>query len=195
MKNSRRKEIFTIPNIFSLFRLFLVPVYMTIYLRAKTASDYYLAAGVLAVSCLTDLIDGQIARHYNMISTLGKILDPFADKITQVTLIICLAIRKPILRIIVIPFFIKEIFQLIAGCVAMKKGKILKGAQFSGKVCTTVLFISLILMVMLPGMSDKTILAITVIDLIFLLIAFIDYIIIYYKGDNKFQKISESKAE
>ena len=55
-----KKEIFTIPNLLSLFRLLLIPVYITIYLNAKNAADFYIAAGILAVSCITDLIDGKI---------------------------------------------------------------------------------------------------------------------------------------
>ena len=168
---------------------------MTIYLTADKPGDFYLAAAILAVSCITDLVDGKIARHYNMITTIGKILDPLADKTTQVTLIICLAIRKPILRILVALFVIKESFQLIAGFVAIKHGRILKGAQFSGKVCTTVLFISLILMVMFPDLSNTTVTALTIIDFIFLSIAFGDYIVTYHKGGNKFQKLSENNAE
>ena len=85
-----KKEILTIPNLLSLFRLVLIPVYVTIYLNAKETTDYFIAAMILAVSCLTDLVDGKIARHFNMISTLGKILDPLADKATQFTLIIWL---------------------------------------------------------------------------------------------------------
>ena len=200
-----KKDIFTIPNLFSLFRLLLIPVYVVIYISAKKPEDYYLAAAILAVSCITDLVDGKIARYYNMVSTLGKILDPFADKATQFTLILCLAIRKPIIRSLVGLFVIKEIFQLtsrgfkenemklIAGWISIRKGRILKGALFSGKLCTTVLFISLTLLVMLPDLSDRVITIVTIIDLIFLSIAFVDYIVTYCKRDNKFQKISETK--
>ena len=56
-----KKDLFTIPNMLSLFRLLLIPVYVAIYLKATVFSDYALAAGILAVSCLTDLIDGKIA--------------------------------------------------------------------------------------------------------------------------------------
>ena len=66
-----KKDLFTIPNMLSLFRLGLIPVYVIIYLRAERFSDYALAAGILAVSCFTDLIDGKIARRFNMISTIG----------------------------------------------------------------------------------------------------------------------------
>lgn len=186
-----KKEIFTIPNMLSLFRLVLIPVYVVIYLNARDNVDYYLAAGILAVSCLTDLIDGKIARHFNMISTLGKILDPIADKSTQFTLIVCLTMKYPILRGLILLFVIKESFQLIAGGINLKKGKMLKGALISGKICTTVLFISLILMVMLPDLIPKVVEIITYVDAAFMLISFSEYLITYFRRENKFQSLNE----
>ena len=184
-----KKEIFTIPNLLSLFRLVLIPVYVVIYLNARNSTDYYVAAGILAVSCLTDLIDGKIARHFNMISSLGKILDPLADKATQFTLIICLAIKYNVLLYLVGLFVLKESFQLIAGGINLHKGKMLKGALYSGKICTTILFVSLILMVMLPNLSEKTVVVITIVDAIFMLIAFADYVVAYFFKENKFQPV------
>jgi len=187
-----KKEILTIPNLLSLFRLILIPVYVTIYLNAQETSDYFLAAAILAVSCLTDLIDGKIARHFNMISNLGKILDPLADKATQFTLIICLASKHNILWYLVGLFVIKEGFQLIAGGMNLRKGKMLKGALITGKICTTILFISLILMVLIPDLANTVITLITAIDIIFMIIAFADYIMAYYKDDSQFQSIQDS---
>lgn len=188
-----KKEIFTIPNLLSLFRLLLIPLYISIYLNARDAADYHLASAILAVSCLTDLIDGQIARRFHMISTVGKILDPLADKLTQFTLVICLSIKYPILLVLVVLIFVKEIFQLVAGILRFKKGKMLKGAQITGKICTTVLFISLILLVMLPDISYKAVQIITAINFVFLMIAFIDYIVVYLRKDSKFQALDKDK--
>ena len=186
-----KKEILTIPNILSLFRLLLIPVYVTIFLNAREQSDYYIAAGILAVSCLTDLIDGKIARHFNMISTLGKILDPLADKATQFTLILCLALKHPVLWYLVTIFVIKESYQLIAGGLRMRKGKMLKGALLSGKICTTVLFLSLIIMVMFPTLSTANITAITIVDIIFMAISLANYMFTYFSRENKFQSLNE----
>lgn len=186
-----KKEILTIPNLLSLFRLILIPVYVAIYLNARDTADYYLAAGILAVSCLTDMIDGKIARHFNMISSFGKILDPLADKATQFTLIICLAIKYNSLWYLVILFVLKESFQLIAGGIRLRKGIMLKGALISGKVCTTVLFVSLIVMVMLPELDKNVVNIIAIVDGIFMLIAFINYVVAYFFLDNKFQSIEE----
>ena len=185
-----KKEIFTIPNLLSLFRLLLIPVYVVIYLNAKEPADYFLSGAILAVSCLTDLVDGKIARHFNMISTVGKVLDPLADKATQFTLIICLAVKHSILWYLVGLFVLKESFQLIAGCLNLHKGRMLKGALFSGKICTTILFASLILMILVPTLNETVITVITIIDAAFLLVAFIDYALTYYARPDKFQPFS-----
>ena len=184
-----KKEICTIPNLLSLFRLILIPVYVFIYLNADSSMDYFVAATILAVSCLTDLIDGKIARHFGMVSNVGKILDPLADKATQFTLIICLSVKYPVLIGLVILFVIKEGFQLIAGAVNLRKGIMLKGAQLSGKICTTVLFISLIVMVMIPNLPYPYVVVLTLLDLLFMGISFADYCITYAKRDHKFQPI------
>ena len=184
-----KKEILTIPNLLSLFRLILIPVYITIYLNAENTTDYYVAAGILAVSCLTDLIDGKIARHFNMISTVGKILDPFADKATQFTLIICLAVNYNVLWYLVALFVVKESFQLIAGSINLKKGRMLKGALISGKICTAVLFVSLIFMIMVPNLQDTTVNLIAAVDAVFMLVSLGNYLFTYFSRENKFQDL------
>lgn len=186
-----KKEIFTIPNLLSLFRLALIPVYISIYLNAQETADYYLAAAILAVSCLTDLIDGKIARHYNMISTLGKVLDPLADKLTQFTLIVCLTVKYPVLKYLISLFVLKEGFQLIAGCLNLRKGKMLKGALLTGKICTTVLFVSLIVLVMIPEIPGKIVTVIAIVDALFMIAAFADYVTSYFRRDSDFQSIDE----
>lgn len=182
-----KKEVFTIPNMLSLFRLVLIPVYVVIYLNATEMQEYFLAAAILAVSCLTDMIDGKIARHFNMISTVGKILDPIADKATQFTLTLCLSIKYPVLRFVLVLFVVKEGFQGIAGLINLRRGKILPGALLAGKICTTVLFISLILLVLMPELSETVVNAIAIIDFLFLAISFISYILAYYGKHTKVQ--------
>ncbi|MBQ8768999.1 MAG: CDP-alcohol phosphatidyltransferase family protein [Oscillospiraceae bacterium] len=190
-----KKDLFTIPNVLSLFRLVLIPVYVVLYLKAEKPEDYFVAAAILAVSCLTDLIDGKIARHFNMISNTGKILDPLADKATQFTLIVCLIIRlkHPVLMFLAALFVIKEAFQAIAGFLILRKGKILKGALIAGKVSTTVLFISLIVLVLIPDISKTAVYIIAGVDIAFLLLSFVSYIRLYYTHSPMIQSIDESK--
>jgi len=190
-----KRDICSIPNFLSLFRLVLIPVYIIIYNRATDPVDYFLAAAILAVSCLTDMIDGKIARHFNMISNVGKILDPLADKATQFSLILCLALKYPVLWYLVALFVAKESFQLIAGGISLRKGKMLKGALLSGKICTTVLFLSLIVMVMIPTLTERVINLISLIDAVFMLIAFVDYIFAYFQNPAKFQDLDRSSQD
>lgn len=184
-----KKEIFTIPNLLSLFRLVLIPVYVVIYLNATDTWDYILAGAILAVSCLTDLIDGKIARHFNMISSVGKVLDPLADKVTQFTLTLCLSIRYPILIPVLALFLIKETFQLVAFIINLRKGKALPGALLSGKICTTILFVSLIALVLFPTMTPVAVDMIALIDTIFLFVAFISYVLAFFGKNSKVQDL------
>ena len=179
-----KKDILTIPNLLSVFRIALIPVYLHIYLNADSPDDYTTAAVILAVSCLTDMVDGKIARKFNMITNLGKLLDPVADKLTQLAMIICLSARSKAIRLLLVMFLIKEFFQFFAMIASLRQGKALDGALMSGKISTTVLFASLIVMVLCPNLSKRAIDAITGVSLVFLMVAFGDYVRAYF-GKNK----------
>lgn len=182
-----KQDFFTIPNILSLFRLLLIPVYAGLYLNATEKYQFVLAGTILTISCLTDMIDGKIARKYNMITALGKILDPLADKLTQFALTICLSMKYPVLYPVLSLFVIKELFQLVLGIVFLRRGKMLPGALMAGKVCTTVLFVSLILLVLIPDMSHDAVTLIAAVDTIFLMISFVSYALAYLGANAKVQ--------
>ena len=186
-----KKEIFTVPNLLSLFRLVLIPVYVYIYLNATETHQYVIAGAIMAVSCLTDMVDGKIARKYNMITNVGKVLDPLADKVTQFTLTICLSLRYPVLYPVLALFLVKEVFQLVVAVIHLLKGKILPGALMAGKVCTTVLFISLIALVLFPDMSAILVDGIAIVDTIFLAISFISYILAYFGKNTKVEDMKK----
>lgn len=180
-----KKEIWSIPNLLSLFRILLIPVYMSIYLNAEGPEDYTAAGLILAVGCLTDLADGQIARRFNMITNLGKVLDPMADKLTQLSLLICLSARRRALKYLLVMFLIKEFWQLFAMVSALRRGKALNGALMSGKISTTVLFTSLGLMFVFPGLSERAGNIITLVCFVFLMYAFADYVHAYFGKEKK----------
>lgn len=144
-----KKEIFSIPNIMGYFRLFLVPVYLVLYFRAADAHGYLTAAAVLAVSALTDMLDGKIARHFNMVTELGKILDPVADKVTHGAVALSLTFRFPLMRYVFLLFLIKETFMGAMGLYMMKRRHThMDGAQWYGKLCTAVLFLLLLILLL-----------------------------------------------
>ncbi len=185
-----KKEIFTIPNMLSLFRLVLLPIYAYIYLTAEEDFQFFVAGAIMAVSCMTDMIDGKIARKFNMISTVGKILDPFADKVTQFTLTFCLSLRYPILRSVLLLFVVKEVFQLVLGLIYLRKGMMLPGALMAGKICTTVLFISLIALVLFPNMPQLWVDLVAFMDAAFLAISFVSYFLAYFGKNRKVEDLN-----
>ena len=185
--NDWKKDIFTIPNMLSMLRLFLIPVYIFIYLNASEPSDYFLAGSILAVSCLTDAVDGQIARRFHMISNFGKFLDPLADKLTQLVLILSLSVQYPMLRLVLLFFLTKEFFQAISAFLFFRKGKALPGAILPGKISTAVLFSSFILLVLIPDMDVRIVNLIGMVDAFFLCYAFISYIFAFFGRNSKVQ--------
>ena len=86
----RKDQVLTIPNLLSVIRLALIPLIVWLYIGKQ---EYSAAVAVILISGATDIIDGFIARKFNMVSDLGKILDPVADKLTQATVILCLTVK------------------------------------------------------------------------------------------------------
>ncbi len=88
----RKDQVLTIPNLLSVIRLALIPLIVWLYIGKQ---EYSAAVAVILISGATDIIDGFIARKFNMVSDLGKILDPVADKLTLATVILCLTVKYP----------------------------------------------------------------------------------------------------
>ena len=179
-----KKEIITIPNLLSLFRITLIPVYIAVYIRAASDRQFLWAGTILAVSCLTDLADGIIARKLHMITNVGKVLDPLADKLTQLALILSLSAKYTALYPVLALFLVKELFQCGALLFFAQKGKALPGALLPGKICTTVLFLSLILLVMFPHIHPNAVSFLTLADAGFLFYAFSSYLAAYLGKSN-----------
>ena len=177
---SWKSEIINLPNFLSISRLLLIPVYIFIYLNAQSTRQYIYAGIIMIISCLTDMIDGKVARRHNMVTTVGKILDPLADKTTQLSITFCLSLKYPELKTVLTLLFLKETVQIGIGLIYLSKGKILSGALMAGKICTTVLFISLIVLVMFPAIPSILVKTIAATDICFLMFSFICYLSAYY---------------
>ena len=150
MKKIKKQELYSIPNCMGYFRILLIPLFCFLYLNAKDRSDYYLAAGVILVSYITDLLDGQVARRFHMITEFGKFLDPVADKLTHGAIALCLAFRYETMRYLFALMVIKEGFMAVMGLINLRHGRKLDGAKWFGKFCTGALFILLFLLVVWP---------------------------------------------
>ena len=175
------KEIFSIPNILSYIRIILIPVFIYLYVTAENTMDYYIAAAIILFSGITDFADGLIARKFNMITELGKALDPVADKLTQAAIIFSLTFRYHETIILVVLFVIKELFMGINDLILLKRGKKLDGAKWFGKLSTAVFYIAMFLLIALPSLNILVVRIILTITGIFLAISFLMYIPVFAK--------------
>ena len=132
-----------IPNILSCIRIALVGVF--IYLFFLDYPDNVVAALIVfLLAGATDVVDGYLARRNNWITNLGKILDPFADKLMQCTVLVCMLIKELLPIWLVIPFIIKELVILIGGIFVSKKMSKVVVSNIFGKM-TVVFFYAAIL--------------------------------------------------
>ncbi len=145
-----KDQIITIPNLLSLFRLFLGILFWGIGTRAEFVGKQMILIGTLVVSGITDFLDGWIARKYDMVSEFGKVLDPIADKVTQGVLLLYLVNKYPLIQMTLFLFLIKEVSMLLASTkLVLLTGKN-EGAKWYGKVSTTVFYIVMIVLVVFP---------------------------------------------
>ena len=131
-----KDKIITIPNILSLLRLCMIPLIVWLYIGK---GDNVLAGVFVLISGLTDIVDGFIARTFNMISDLGKILDPIADRATQAVIIILLATDFPLMIMIIGCMIVKELFMAVSGYLVIKRCNKVLGAEWYGKAATVTL--------------------------------------------------------
>lgn len=144
----KKNRIFTIPNLLSLLRLAMIPLLLWLYLERKA---YLWTAATVVLSGITDIVDGIIARKYDLISDLGKMLDPVADKLTQIAMLYCLATSFPEIRILLVILVVKEVITGIMSLVSIRRTGKVEGSQWHGKV-TTVLLYALIIDRIVPWM-------------------------------------------
>ncbi|MBO4383309.1 MAG: CDP-alcohol phosphatidyltransferase family protein [Clostridia bacterium] len=138
----------TIPNLLSAIRIVLIPVFLVLFLKGS----YLAAVIVLGISGLTDLFDGKIARAFNQVSNLGKLLDPIADKLTQITLAIAYffafhGMDDRLLRggsWLFWIFVLKEVLMLVGGIVMLTHDVTPRAAIMYGKVATVAYYVVMI---------------------------------------------------
>lgn len=176
-----RKDLFTIPNLMGYFRIILIPIFMAVYIGADSRADYIAAAVILGISGLTDCFDGKVARHFNMITEWGKVLDPVADKLTQAAVFISLSFRYPTMRYLVILFVVKEMFMGVMGAVMLKKGSMMDGARWYGKLCTAVLYGAMFILLLVVDLSYFAAGIIISICIIMNVFSFACYIVYYVR--------------
>lgn len=181
------KRKLTIPNILSIIRLVLVVFFVVAFFIYENM----LPAGIIAlIAALTDVADGYIARKYNMITDLGMILDPLADKLIQAAICLCIGYKY---NLIIIPliFIIKETLMVIGGICIVKAGKKIPPSKWYGKLATLVFFaVTIAIMIFDKWMTKILTIALLLVAAVFMLFAFALYFVRYFEING-----SKSKKE
>ena len=135
-----------LPNKLTMFRVILIPFFVVFMLVDITAVDKWIALGIFIVASLTDLLDGKIARKYNLVTNFGKFMDPLADKLLVCSALICLVTLAKIPAWIVIVIIAREF--IISGfrLVASDNGVVI-AASYWGKFKTTFQMVMICLMI------------------------------------------------
>ncbi len=186
----KKDQIFTLPNLLSVVRLMLIPLIVYLYCFKKMYGEAVL---FIILSGATDIVDGFIARKFNMVSDFGKILDPIADKLTQVTVILCIATRFTALWLLVGMFITKELVMMIMGMAAIKKLDSVNSAKWYGKMNTVILYAAMILFILFPNMPSYFSYSLFIICAVSLVISLGLYIHFYYRLFLKEKELSSQQ--
>jgi cardiolipin synthase (CMP-forming) len=180
-----------VPNLLTILRILLIPVFVITYLVAKPGESYQnlIPAGILVISGLTDMLDGNIARKFSLVTGLGRFLDPLADKLTLGAVCICLAIKywniHPSILVIMFIFIAKEVLMSFGTLKLMESGKTITSAMWFGKLGTVVFYAVMLLVVAFPQMPYNAVITMVSISAAFMVFAFIKYISVYKELSKK----------
>lgn len=142
-----------IPNILSLCRLGLVPVFCAVFFLPDERAHLW-AAGVYALASITDIADGFIAREYNQITRLGRVLDPLADKLMTFAVIICITVDGLIPMWVVVIFFCKEVLMGLGALSLYRKVDDVITSDYLGKGATVAFFVVCVLLMVFPQIPE-----------------------------------------
>ena len=187
----KKNQILTIPNLLSVMRIALIPIIVWLY---SSKWDYYAAIGVILLSGATDIIDGWIARRFNMISDFGKALDPLADKLTQAALLICLLSRYSLMWMLLVVFGMCEIAKLVMGIIVVKKCDEINSARWYGKLNTVMIYVTMMVLILFPKMNTVVANLLLIACALVMIIAHILYFRFFAKRI-RLMKISANKLE
>lgn len=173
------KFIKCVPNILTVIRFIFIPFVII----ALALDNYVLALILFSLSSLTDILDGYIARHFDAISDFGKLMDPLADKLTQISILITLTIQKIIPLWIVVIMMSKDLV-LICGASFLYGKDLVVSSKWYGKLATVLLYIAVVCSLFIKLFDfyrfDVFIYALAIFFAIWALIGYINYF--YRKG-------------
>ena len=174
----------SLPNILSVFRIIIIPFFIFFYAK----NMYILALATLVISGCTDTLDGTIARRFNSITELGKVLDPLADKLTQLAIGIMISIRYPFVAPMIAILVIKEVCMITFSYRLLKLGANPIAALWWGKIATAVFYVVTCFIVAFGHyivgntVGNIVLIVLTGITTVLMVFAFIKYIPLFLKS-------------
>ncbi len=165
-----------LPNKLTMFRVILIPFFVVFLLVDITSVDKWIALAIFIIASLTDLLDGKIARKYNLVTNFGKFMDPLADKLLVCSALICLVALDRIPAWMVIVIIAREF--IISGfrLVASDNGVVI-AASYWGKFKTTFQMIMICLMIADLEALQLLTLVVTWAAVILTVVSLIDYLV------------------
>ncbi len=166
-------RILTVPNLLSFFRILLIPVIICLYFKEQ----YWWAFGLLLLSGATDVVDGWIARTFHVVSDFGKAIDPVADKLTQIALLLCLMPMKYWWMVAIL--ITKEASIGILTLIALRRTHSVYSAGWYGKICTVVIYFSMFVLMLWRDADPTFVLVDAIVCSALIALAFVLYLIRY----------------
>ncbi|MGM0396259.1 MAG: CDP-diacylglycerol--glycerol-3-phosphate 3-phosphatidyltransferase [Bacillota bacterium] len=169
----------TIPNLITVFRIILIPVYLIVFFSDMDNKVFVLGM-IFMIAGISDVLDGYIARRFNLVSKFGSALDPFADKMMSFTVLVTFTLIGLIPVWILVPMIIKELVMIAGGILLyLKHGKAVIPANKYGKIATFSLYAAVLSIVFNMNMTLSILLLIITVSLN--LVAFYNYLKIFRK--------------
>lgn len=154
-----------VPNTLSAFRILLVPIFASVYFSDHPSAHYY-AMIIFVIAGITDIIDGYIARTYNLITKAGTVLDPLADKLMQLTALTCLTIDGSIPLWIMGVLIFQEVGMIISGVyMYFREHSTVIPSNKIGKSATVLFTLAILITILFPDSIASLILVIIALGL------------------------------
>jgi len=172
-----------VPNVLTAIRLILVPVFLFVFFSGYDNS-IFIAIIIFLAAGLTDILDGYIARKFAMVTKWGAVLDPLADKLMAITVLISLTIKE------ILPFWVffvislKEIVMIAGAAILFNKGAYISSRVY-GKISTVLLYVSILTLELISRSLGLALIYITVFSSLFALYKYFQNFKILHKKVNQ----------
>lgn len=185
------RDLVTVPNLITYVRFLLVPPFIIFFLNKN-----YIAAGIMiGLSGLSDCFDGFFARKLDQVTSLGKILDPIADKVTLIAVAVCMVIYMPSILPIMLVLVGKEFLMLLGGFILLLKKMSPPPANIFGKIATLVFYFVICLIILVKIITGVENMPLIITGLILvavaMLIALAQYAVMFVKMNRRSDRQTE----